>query len=135
MFTDQSVEEQEEQSTSWDDVITVSEASEQPQSATAVPAPEVELEKSCIVVQQPEGKLKPKRKKITHDHVLEQQFNTLLLKQHNLKLKKRKLELEVLLLEERVKRETVVRQPMQPLTTINLSPIYTNHHFEYQHEQ
>ncbi|KAK2567711.1 t-SNARE domain-containing protein 1 [Acropora cervicornis] len=121
---DQSVEEQ---SSGWSDVIVVSEVSEQPQSATAVSAEDVEQEKRCIVVQESEGKFKPKRKKITHDLVLEQQFNTLLLKQENLKLKKRKLELEVLLLEERVKRETVVGQTMQPLTTINASPIFTNH--------
>ena len=93
-------------------------------------AKDVEQEKPCIVVQESAGKCKPKRKKITHDLVLEQQFNTLLLKQDNLKLKKRKLELEVLLLEERIKRETVVGQTMQPLTTINVSPILTNHHFE-----
>ena len=78
-------------------------------------------------MQESEGKCKQKRKKITHDLVLEQQFNTLLLKQENLKLKKRKLELEVLLLEERIKRETVVGQTMQPLTTINVSPILTDH--------
>ena len=96
-------------------MIVVSEVSEQPQSAT------------CIVVQESEGKCKRKGKKITHDRVLEQQFNTLLLKQDNLKLKKRKLELEVLLLEERIKRETVVGQTMQPLTTTNVSPILTNH--------
>ena len=95
MFTDQSVEEQ---SSGWSDVSLVSEVSEQPQSATAVSAEDVEQEKPCIVVQESEGKCKPKRKKITHDLVLEQQFNTsLLLKQDNLKLKKRKLELEVLL--------------------------------------
>ena len=50
--------------------------------------------------------------------MLEQQFNTLILKQDNLKLKKKKLELEVLLLEEKIKRETVVGQTIQPLTTI-----------------
>ncbi|XP_067054998.1 uncharacterized protein [Acropora muricata] len=121
---DQSVEEQ---SSGWSDVIVVSEVSEQPQSATVVSAEDVEQEKRCIVVQESEGKFKQKRKKITHDLVLEQQFNTLLLKQENLKLKKRKLELEVLLLEDRVKRETVVGQTMQPLTTINASPIFTNH--------
>ena len=108
-------------------MIVVSEVSEQPQSATAVSAEDVEQEKRCIVVQESEGKFKQKRKKITHDLVLEQQFNTLLLKQENLKLKKRKLELEVLLLEDRVKRETVVGQTMQPLTTFNASPIFTNH--------
>ena len=108
-------------------MIVVSEVSEQPQSATAVSAEDVEQEKPCIVVQESEGKCTRKGKKITHDRVLEQQFNTLLLKQDNLKLKKRKLELEVLLLEETIKRETVVGQTMQPLTTINVSPILTNH--------
>ena len=127
MFTDQSVQEQ---GSRWSDVILVSEVSEKPQLATAVSAKDVEQEKPCIVVQESEGKCKPKRKKITHDLVLEQQFNTLLLKQDNLKLKKRKLELEVLLLEERIKRGRVVGQTMQPLTTINVSPILTNHHFE-----
>lgn len=127
VFTGQSVEEQ---SSGCSDVILVSEVSEQPQSATAVSAEDGEQGKPCIVEQESEGKWKPKRNKITHDLVLEQQFNTLLLKQDNLKLKKRKLELEVLLLEERIKRETVVGQTMQPLTTINVSPISTNHHFE-----
>ena len=122
MFTDQSVEEQ---SRGWSDVILVAEISEQPQSATAVSGEDVEQEKPCIIVQESEGKCKPKRKKITNDLVLEQQFNTPLLKQDNLKL-----ELEVLLLEERIKRETVVGQTMEPLTTINVSPILTNHHFE-----
>ena len=108
-------------------MIVVSEVSEQPQSATAVSAEDVEQEKRCIVVQESEGKCKQKRKKIRHDRVLEQQFNTLILKQDNLKLKKKKLELEVLLLEERIKRGTAVGQTMQPLTTINVSPILTNH--------
>ena len=41
----------------------------------------VEKEKPCILVQDAvcEGKFKSKRRKITHDLVLEQQFNTLLL--------------------------------------------------------
>ena len=73
MFTDQSIEEQ---SSGRSDVILVSEVSEQPQSAIAVSAEDVEQEKSCIVVQESEGKCKPKRKKITHDLGLEQQFNT-----------------------------------------------------------
>lgn len=128
IFTGQSVEEQ---NTGWGDVIVVPEAvpevSEQPQSATTVSAEVLEREKTCIVVQESEEKRGSKRKKITHDLVVEQQYNTLLLKQENLKLKKRKLELEVFLLEERIKRESVVGQT---LTTINLSPILTNHHFE-----
>ena len=56
MFTDQSVEEQ---SSGW------SEVSEQPQSATAVSAEDVEQEKPCSVVQESKGKCKPKREKIT----------------------------------------------------------------------
>ena len=87
---------------------------------------DVEKENRFIVVQESEGKCKQKRKKITHDLVLEQQLNTLILKQDNLKLKKKKLELEVLLLEERIMRETVVGQTIQPLTAINVSPILTN---------
>ena len=83
-------------------MILVSEVSEQPQSATTVSADDVEQEKPCIVVHESEGKCKPKRKKITHALELEQQFNTLLLKQDNLKSKKRRLELEVLLLEEMI---------------------------------
>ena len=42
------------------------------------------------------------KKRITHDDVLEQQFNALVAKQENLALKKRKLELELYLLEQEV---------------------------------
>ena len=41
-------------------------------------------------------------KQITYDDVLEQQFNALVAKQENLALKKRKLELELYLLEQEV---------------------------------
>ena len=92
----------------------------------------VEKEKPCIVVQDAvcEGKFKSKRRKITHDLVLEQQFNTLLLKQENLRLQKRKLELEVSLMEERVKGDSVIGRNIHPLTTINVSPILTSQNFE-----
>lgn len=42
------------------------------------------------------------KKQITYDDVLEQQFNALVAKQENLALKKRKLELELYLLEQEV---------------------------------
>lgn len=43
-----------------------------------------------------------KKRKVTQEDVLEQQYKALQLKQENLLLKKRKLQLEVLLLEKRV---------------------------------
>ena len=42
------------------------------------------------------------KKRITHDDVLEQQFNALVSKRENMVLKKRKLELEIYLLEQKV---------------------------------
>lgn len=49
------------------------------------------------------------KKQITYDDVLEQQFNALVAKQENLALKKRKLELELYLLEQEVlHRDTTV---------------------------
>lgn len=42
------------------------------------------------------------KKRTSHDDVLEQQFKALVAKQENLTLKKRKLELEVYLLEQKV---------------------------------
>lgn len=44
---------------------------------------------------------KPPKRKITHDMVLEEQYKALLLKQSNLKLDKKKLELEIALLEQK----------------------------------
>ena len=55
-----------------------------------------------------EGEIQEEKKKrklknqITHDVVLEQQFKALVTKQENLTLKKRKLEFEVYLLEQKV---------------------------------
>lgn len=63
-----------------------------------------------------------KQHKVTQDQVLAEQYKALLLKQENLKLEKRKLELEVALLENKVKGEYA-------LTTINLSPIVANRPF------
>ena len=43
-----------------------------------------------------------RKRKVTQDQVLEEQYKTLLLKQENLKLQRRKLQLEVTLLEGKV---------------------------------
>lgn len=48
-----------------------------------------------------EKKRKRSKRKISHENVLEEQYKALILKQENLTLKKRKLELEVFLLEQR----------------------------------
>ena len=66
--------------------------------------------------------LERKYKKVTQDQALAEQYKALLLKQENLKLEKRKLELEVALLENKVKGESV-------LTTINLSPVLASQPF------
>ena len=47
-------------------------------------------------------KKKKMKSKITHEDVLQEQYRALIAKQENLKIKKRKLELEVFLLEQRV---------------------------------
>ena len=60
--------------------------------------------------------------KLSQDQGLAEQYKALLLKQQNLKLEKRKLELEVALLENKVKGEYA-------LTTINLSPVMANQPF------
>ena len=57
---------------------------------------------------------KKSKRKTTQDDVLEAQYKALILKQENLKLKKRKLELEVFLLEQ--------RSCSIPTVSINLSP-------------
>ena len=49
-----------------------------------------------------EKKQRKGKKRITHDDVLEQQFKALVSKQENMALKKRKLELEIYLLEQKV---------------------------------
>ena len=60
-----------------------------------------------------------KNKVVTHEDVLEEQYKTLIAKQENLALKKRKLQLQVYLLEQRVREHS----PSPLFTTINLSPI------------
>ena len=60
--------------------------------------------------------------KVAQDQVLAEQYKALLLKQENLKLEKRKLELEVALLANKMNGEYTV-------TTINLSPIVANRPF------
>ena len=62
-----------------------------------------------------EKKRKRSKRKISHENVLEEQYKALILKQENLTLKKRKLELEVFLLEQRA-----CLIPTQ--VSINLSP-------------
>ena len=68
--------------------------------------------------------LNRKTRKITQDQVLEEQYKALVLKQENLKLEKRKLELEVTLLEGKIKGDS-----SGILTTINLSPIVASRPF------
>ena len=51
---------------------------------------------------QEEKKQRKVKKRITQDDILEQQFKALVTKQENLTLKKRKLELQVYLLEQKV---------------------------------
>ena len=60
---------------------------------------------------------------ITHNDVLREQYKALIAKQENLKLKKRKLQLEVFLLEQRVQRAADNTQRNATFATINLSPI------------
>ena len=62
------------------------------------------------------GSVSKKNRKVTQDQVLQEQYKALILKQENLKLERRKLELEILLLEKKANEEII--------TTINLSPIY-----------
>lgn len=64
-------------------------------------------------------KKKKMKSKITHEDVLQEQYRALIAKQENLKIKKRKLELEVFLLEQRV-----CSIPAQ--VSINLSPYKIN---------
>ena len=99
-------------------------------------------EKSCenrpdtaSVDKEPKANLKktkevrPPKRKITQDQVLEEQYKALLLKQNNLKLQTKKLELEIALLELQVKRE---KESCLPLATVaNLSPIAAGRPFLY----
>ena len=64
---------------------------------------------------------KPPKRKITHD-VLEEQYKALLLKQSNLKLNKKKLELEIALLEQKYANIKETETCGNLMTTINLSP-------------
>lgn len=79
-------------------------------------APDKECQKQdktvLPIVETPKKQVK---RKITHEDVLEQQYKALIAKQENLQLKKRKLELEVFLLEQKV-----CSIPAQ--VSINLSP-------------
>ncbi|KAL9977580.1 hypothetical protein ACROYT_G014999 [Oculina patagonica] len=56
-----------------------------------------------------------KNRKVTQHQVLQEQYKALILKKENLKLERRKLELEVLLLEKKANKDII--------TTINLGPI------------
>ena len=72
---------------------------------------------------------KPPKKKITHDMVLEEQYKALLLKQSNLKLNKKKLELEIALLEQKCAKIKETEACGNLMTTINLSPIVAGRSF------
>lgn len=69
-------------------------------------------------------RLKRKSLKITQEQVLEEQYKTLLLKQENMKLKRRKLELEIAVMEQKEKGDA-----SGFLATINLSPIVAGRSF------
>ena len=58
-------------------------------------------EVKVVHVQKAENQSKKNKKKITQDDILEEQYKALIAKQEDLKLKKRKLELQVLLLEQK----------------------------------
>ena len=72
---------------------------------------------------------KPPKRKITHDMVLEEQYKALLLKQSNLKLNKKKLELEIALLEQKCANIKETETCGNLMTTINLSPIVAGRSF------
>ena len=73
-------------------------------------------EVKVVHVQKAENQSKKNKRKITQADILEEQYKALIAKQENLKLKKRKLELELLLLE----RKTCSIPGYQ--VSINLSP-------------
>ena len=58
-------------------------------------------EVKVVHVQKAENQSKKNKRKITQADILEEQYKALIAKQENLKLKKRKLELELLLLEQK----------------------------------
>ena len=78
-------------------------------------APDKDCQKHVTVHPIAETPNKKVKRKITHEDVLEQQYKALIAKQENLQLKKRKLELEVFLLEQKL-----CSIPAQ--VSINLSP-------------
>ena len=59
-------------------------------------------EVKVVNVQKAQNQSKKNKRKITQEEILEEQYKALIAKQENLKLKKRKLELEVSLLEQKV---------------------------------
>ena len=59
-------------------------------------------EVKVINVKKAENQSKKNKRKITQEDILEEQYKALIAKQENLRLKKRKLELEVFLLEQKV---------------------------------
>ena len=59
-------------------------------------------EVKVVNVQKAENQSKKNKRKITQEDILEEQYKALIAKQENLRLKKRKLELEVSLLEQKV---------------------------------
>ena len=71
----------------------------------------------------------PRKRKITHDMVLEEQYKALLLKQSNLKLNKKKLELEIALLEQKCANIEETETCGNLMTTINLSPLVAGRSF------
>ena len=98
-------------------VISDIEATEEEDPVPVVPV---------ITVVQPKSPQKAKRKlgaRITHNDVLREQYKALIAKQETLKLKKRKLQLEVFLLERRMQRAADNTQRNATFATINLSPI------------
>ena len=66
------------------------------------------------------------KKKTTQHHVLEEQYKDMLLKQNNLKLESKKLELEIALLELKVKRET---ESDNMVIIVNFSPVLAGRPF------
>lgn len=59
-------------------------------------------EVKVVNVQKAENQSKKNKRKITQEDILEEQYKAVIVKQENLKLKKRKLELEVSLLKQKV---------------------------------
>ena len=87
-------------------------------------------EVKVVNVQKAQNQSKKNKKKITQEEILEEQYKALIAKQENLKLKKRKLELEVSLLEQKVCSvpgyQVSINLNHKPLK-VNLSPKYLFH--------